>query len=74
MMFSTNDEDNDIDDDRHCAREFKGAWWYSACHWSNLNGRYLNGNYSSFADGMNWYTWKDISYSVKTTEMKIRRV
>ena len=72
-MFSTHDKDNDIDA-RHCAREFKGAWWYSTCHLSNLNGQYLNGTYSSFADGINWYTWKGLHYSMKTTEMKIRRV
>lgn len=72
-MFSTKDEDNDIDT-RDCAEEFKGAWWYNNCHLSNLNGQYLNGIYSTFADGIVWYTWKGHNYSLKTTDMKIRRV
>lgn len=71
--FSTKDQDNDIFDD-HCAQTFKGAWWYKTCHVSNLNGRYLKGKHSSFADGVNWRTWKGYHYSVKRAEMKMKPV
>ncbi|KAF6018019.1 FIBCD1 [Bugula neritina] len=71
--FSTNDNDNDVKKD-HCAITFHGAWWYKACHESNLNGKYLNGTHSSFADGVNWKAWKGFYYSLKTTEMKFREI
>ena len=70
--FTTRDRDNDHDTKRNCAIAFKGAWWYSACHASNLNGLYLRGNHSSYADGVNWKGWKGYHYSLKRTEMKIR--
>jgi len=70
-MFSTRDQDNDVDAGA-CAVMFKGAWWYAACHSSNLNGRYLRGNHTSYADGINWYHWKGHHYSMRFTEMKIK--
>ena len=72
--FTTRDHDNDHHRNRNCAIAFKGAWWYSACHASNLNGLYLRGNHSSYADGVNWKGWKGYHYSLKRTEMKIRPV
>ena len=39
VPFSTYDRDNDADR-RHCSTTFRGAWWYKACHYSNLNGEY----------------------------------
>jgi len=70
--FSTRDQDNDIYGG-NCAQEFKGGWWYADCHVSNLNGLYHGGSHSSFADGMNWRTWKGYQYSLKFTEMKLRK-
>ena len=69
MAFSTKDRDND-NNGGNCAAGGKGAWWYNSCHWSNLNGLYLNGKISG--QGMTWYYWKNAHYSVKRSEMKIR--
>ncbi|XP_068705707.1 microfibril-associated glycoprotein 4-like [Montipora foliosa] len=71
--FSTKDKDNDKAWG-NCAALYKGAWWYDACHSSNLNGRYHHGKHSSYADGVNWKSWKGYYYSAKRAEMKIRPV
>ena len=70
--FSTKDKDYDLDSGS-CAVEYHGAWWYIGCHYSNLNGKYLSGPQTSYADGVNWYTWRGHYYSLKTTQMKLRR-
>ena len=71
MMFSTKDADND-NGVGQCARTFTGAWWYKACHDSNLNAQYLRGKHTSFGAGVEWDDWKGAYYSLKKTEMKIR--
>ncbi|KAG8550268.1 hypothetical protein GDO81_026939 [Engystomops pustulosus] len=71
--FSTKDRDNDIHAD-NCAVMFKGAWWYGECHNANLNGLYLRGKHTSYADGIIWETGKGDYYSYKITEMKFRPV
>ena len=71
MQFSTKDQDNDVHRDS-CAQAYKGGWWYRACHHSNLNGLYLNGTTTSYADGVVWNRWRGYYYSLKFTEMKIR--
>lgn len=73
MMFTTQDQDNDIHRNVNCATVHRGAWWYARCHDSNLNGHYYqDGGHRDYADGINWYDWKGYQYSLKFTEMKIR--
>ncbi|KAJ8315186.1 hypothetical protein KUTeg_007336, partial [Tegillarca granosa] len=64
--FST--YDNDINS---CSALYGGGWWYSSCHNANLNGYYGD---VSFGRGLNWKQWHGHYYSLKTTEMKIRRI
>ena len=74
FKFSTHDKDND-DWPKNCAVEYKGAWWYKACHLSNLNGQYLRGAHKSYGDGVEWVRWEghEYHYSLKFTEMKVRQ-
>ncbi|KAM6460118.1 ryncolin-3-like isoform 2-T2 [Liasis olivaceus] len=71
QAFSTKDRDNDIYSG-NCAVTFKGGWWYSNCHSSNLNGLYHKGEHASYADGINWYAGRGHNYSYKYADMKIR--
>ena len=70
--FSTKDRDHDTSGGS-CAIRFHGAWWYTACHSSNLNGYYYQkGKNVSYARGIIWYHWKGHHESFKTATMKIR--
>jgi hypothetical protein len=66
--WSTYDADHDTSSG-NCAVSYQGAWWYESCHQSNLNGAYNN---TVYGVGVDWYTWKDYTYSLRKTEMKIR--
>ena len=68
--FSTKDNDND----RYassCAVSFKGGWWYNACFYANLNGKYFTGVVTN-PQGVGWRVWKGIHYSCKYADMKVR--
>jgi len=68
IQFSTIDRNNA---GNTCTSEY-GAWWYTSCHSSNLNGRYLGGVHESYADGVEWSSYKGYNYSYKIAEMLIR--
>ncbi|XP_050783045.1 ficolin-1-like [Gopherus flavomarginatus] len=72
-FFTTKDRDNDRAS-INCATLYKGAWWYSNCHDSNLNGRYWLGAHNSIGDGINWHASRGNKYSFKLSEMKFRPV
>ena len=69
QVFSTKDSDNDTQD-KNCADNFKGGWWYTACYHANTNGYYL-GNKSG-KGSIYWLPWKSYQ-SMKTAVMMIRR-
>ncbi|XP_058123407.1 microfibril-associated glycoprotein 4-like [Anopheles ziemanni] len=71
VPFTTLDSDNDTWY-KNCAVQFTGAWWYTACHSSNLNGRYLRGETKEYASGMVWYEFRGHYYALKSSKMMIR--
>ena len=73
MQFSTFDADHDRWNG-NCAVAYHGAWWYNGCHASNLNGAYLRGAHTSYADGVEWFYWTGYQYSLQFTEMKITAI
>ena len=70
MEFSTRDRDNDKWSSTSCAEQYHGAWWYNNCHFSHLNGRYLNGRRES-PSGVIWHNFKYWN-SLRRAEMKVR--
>jgi len=68
MAFSTKDRDNDRSGG-NCAAYNTGAWWYNACHFSNLNGQYLGDKRDD--RGARWHHFRG-TLSLKFTEMKLR--
>ena len=77
QQFSTRDRDNDAWRVYSCAHHYRGGWWFHACVTANLNGIYYNGTYTGilngYPDGMIWSTWRGMFYSLKFSEMKLRR-
>jgi len=68
VRFSTYDQDNDNVAASNCANAFHGGWWYNSCHSCELNGEYNN---TVQGQGI---IWNDYTYSLKSSEMKIRPV
>ena len=71
MRFTTRDNDND-QYRNNCAQTHTGGWWYNSCHHSSLNSHYFKAS-PQYAKGINWWTWRGFSVSLKFTEMKTRR-
>ena len=73
FAFSTIDKDNDTYDAGNCAVAYKGAWWYSKCHASNLNGfNYGTSDKIPYASGIVWYAFTTHYYSLKSDIMAVR--
>ncbi|XP_053665591.1 techylectin-5B-like [Anopheles marshallii] len=71
VLFSAYDLDVDYSEG-NCAVSNRGAWWYTDCGESNLNGFYLKG-LSSSTTGMFWETFRGANYSLKSSRMMIKR-
>jgi len=72
--FSTYDRDNDAWAN-NCASYFHGAWWYGACHHSNLNGRYYaypGTHPNNYADGPDWLTFRGHFEAPKRVKMMFK--
>ena len=73
--FTTVDRDNDRSPAVNCAEFRKGAWWYDICmNDANLNGFYHTQNPLVNWNGITWMRWKGNNHSLKSTEMKMKRV
>ena len=81
--FSTFDLDNDSDP-KNCALMLFSGWWFTSCHYSNLNGKYYSGGkmaidvYSKnilIFTGIHWFSngFNGRADSLIFTEMKVRR-
>ena len=74
FRFTTKDKDNDNIRSGNCAQQYKGGWWYNDCYHANLNGLYYHTGLQTHRDGIAWRFWRGSNYSLKVTELKVRRV
>ena len=73
MKFTTKDKDNDTEGSTNCARHLSGAWWFKTCYRAHLNAPYTHSSKVHQWQGIIWNTFKGDRYSLKFTEMKVRR-
>uniref|UniRef100_A0A8C5R9R4 Fibrinogen C-terminal domain-containing protein n=1 Tax=Leptobrachium leishanense TaxID=445787 RepID=A0A8C5R9R4_9ANUR len=69
--FSTKDQKNE-NSDINCADTYRGGWWFEDCHYAHLNGEYLVGDQKVRSRGNIWHSFRGSSYSLKSSQMKIR--
>jgi ficolin len=73
--FSTYDRDYDNLFYDNCALIYHGAWWFTNCFQSHLNGVYIRSPFAlqnTARNGLHWNTYS-LYHSMKETTMRIRR-
>lgn len=73
MKFTTWDQDNDVVT-QNCAITMKSGWWHEGCTCANVNGLYLAGSNDLYNSGVTYVPWRTVYYSLKSTELMVRRV
>lgn len=74
MKFTTWDQDNDILAIGNCAYYKKSGWWHVNCTCANVNGLYLAGVTTLNNEGVTYGYWRGWYYSMKSTQLMVRRV
>ncbi|XP_060592592.1 uncharacterized protein LOC132747282 [Ruditapes philippinarum] len=67
----------DVDQDRrgiHCAVNYHGGWWYSACVSANPNGKYATPGTNIGFKGMYYFPFTKNKDSLKAAKLMFRRV
>ena len=72
--FSTRDKDRDTRSDIACAQLLEGAWWFTGCEQSSLNGPYFQTETINpdYYHGVSWDSFGGEYASLKMSEMKFR--
>ena len=71
--FTTIDNDNDSHATVNCAIVYTGAWWYTNCHASNLNGQnYGTSDPTPYGKGIDWSSFTSHNQTLKWDIMAIR--
>ena len=73
VRFSTKDKEYDTHETTNCAEHHNGGWWFRNCYIAHLTGPFVPGGSTIEWIGIIWYNWKGSKYSLKFTEMKVRR-
>ncbi|XP_064613286.1 fibrinogen-like protein 1 [Liolophura sinensis] len=71
--FSTHDRDNDARFHDNCSEHYHGAWWFTSCFTSHLNGKYMqkeNHKHYFVRNGIRWNTLH-VYASLKSTVMMV---
>ncbi|XP_059175501.1 ryncolin-1-like [Physella acuta] len=70
-MFTTTDRDNDVFPSENCAVKMTGGWWFSWCHYVNINGKWKSHQRNQ---GIIWASVTGRYDSLEEVSMKVRQM